>query len=82
MSKLYIIDHLSDHLGDIAILSRPQEIEPGKNYKVSPIELEFDYVKSLLDKFDEVEFVKDHDNYCVKLRQEELEIITKKLKKN
>lgn len=77
MSKLYIIDHMSDHLGDtaIAILSLPHEIEPEKNYKVSPIELEFDYVKSLLDKFDEVEFVKDHDNYCVKLRQEELEII-------
>jgi hypothetical protein len=77
MSKLYIIDHLSDHLGDtaIAILSPTKEIEPGKNYKVSPIEVGFDYVNSVLDKFDEIEFIKDHDNYCVKLQQEELEII-------
>ena len=50
-----------------------QEIIPGLSYAASPFEFGFDNMKVLMEKFDEVIFVKDHDNHFIKILQRELE---------
>lgn len=77
MSKLFVVNHLKDNVkGTVqSILTSDQILLPGTDYKVSPIELGFDYVISLFDKFETVEFDTDHTNYSVLLHQSELQTI-------
>jgi hypothetical protein len=56
--------------GDTLILN-------GYSYAISPCEAGFDYIISLFDKFDEVIFLKNHNNFAVLIMQKELEIIYK-----
>lgn len=78
MAKIFIINHLTDTVSNATAILVPEvEIKSGVNYKISPIEVGFDYTKSLLEKFDEVEFVTNHTNYPVLLQQSELEIAHK-----
>ena len=55
-------------------ISSPESpIESGISYVICPVIAGFEYTKSLFDKFDEVLFLKDHDNYVVRMQQSELE---------
>ena len=79
MATLYIINHLKDTIKDaITIANNDYKISPNIDYKISPVEVDFEYVVSLLDKFDHVFFDKKHDNYAVLVRQVELELIYNK----
>lgn len=76
MSKLYVVNHLKDNISSdvTAILNTTQKLEANTDYKVSPVEVGFEYVKSLFEQFDEVAFDTSHDNYTVLIQQSELEI--------
>jgi hypothetical protein len=50
----------------------------GYSYVISPCEAGFDFTISLFDKFNEVIFLKNHDNFAVLIMQKELEIIYNK----
>jgi hypothetical protein len=47
----------------------------GYGYVISPCEAGFDFTISLFNKFDNVIFLKNHDNFAVAIMQKELEII-------
>jgi len=57
------------------LLSIETEIVPELSYAVSPIEVNFNYIQSMFDKFDEVIFLKNHDNVSILIDQLELERI-------
>lgn len=65
-----------------ALFTPLDTINLGMSYAVSPVEVGFDYTASLFDKFDEVIFLKEHDNDVVKLMQLELEKIRYRKKKD
>jgi hypothetical protein len=50
----------------------------GHSYAISPCESGFDYTISLFDRFDQVRFLKNHNNFPVEIMQKELEIIYNK----
>jgi hypothetical protein len=57
------------------LFSMETEIVPGLSYSISPKETSFDYIVSLMDKFDEVIFLKNHDSIPILIDQLELERI-------
>jgi hypothetical protein len=57
------------------LFSIADEIKPGISYAASPVEIGFNNIQSLIDKFDDIVFLKDHENYVVKLYQTELEFL-------
>jgi hypothetical protein len=57
------------------LFSFVDEIKPGLSYAASPVEIGFDNMLSLIDKFDDIVILKDHENYVVKLHQTELEFL-------
>lgn len=57
------------------LFSIETEIVPGLSYSISSKETSFDYVVSLMDKFDEVIFLKNHDDISILIDQLELERI-------
>ena len=71
---LFVINHLQDlkAIQNICqdrkvifsgtLFSIETEIVPGLSYSISPVETSFDYVASLMDKFDEVIFLKNQGN--------------------
>lgn len=82
---LFVIDHQQD-LNVIknicqtrkvifggTLFSTETEIISGLSYAISPAETTYNYVESLLDKFDKVEFLKNHNNVPVLINQLELE---------
>ena len=60
------------------LTSKETPILEGYSYATSPCELGFDYTISLFDKFDQVRFLKNHNNFPVAIMQKELEIIYNK----
>jgi hypothetical protein len=64
------------------LFSVTDEIKPRLSYAVSPVEAGFDYTASLFNKFDDVIFLKEHDNAVVKFMQLELEKIRYRKKKD
>jgi len=48
-------------------------ILPGISYAICPVQAGFAFTQSLFEQFDEIVFLKDHDNYIVRIRQAELE---------
>jgi hypothetical protein len=57
------------------LFSKETPIVDGYSYAISPVEAGFDYTISLFNKFDNVVFLKNHDNFPVVIMQKELEII-------
>ena len=57
------------------LISKETLIVDGYSYAISPCEAGFDYTISLFNKFDNVIFLKNHDNFAVAIMQKELEII-------
>jgi hypothetical protein len=84
---LFVYDHLSniDEIKKIysekklmwggVLFSENTPILDGYSYVISPCEAGFDFTISLFDKFDDVIFLKNHDNFAVSIMQKELEII-------
>lgn len=60
------------------LISEETPIVEGYSYAIGPCEAGFDYTISLFDKFDRVIFLKNHDNFPLKIMQKELEIIYNK----
>ena len=60
------------------LISEETPIVEGYSYAIGPCEAGFDYTISLFDKFDQVIFLKNHDNFPCKVMQTELEIIYNK----
>jgi hypothetical protein len=57
------------------LLSHDDVIISGNNYAISPVEAGFNYTLSIIDKFDEIVFLKNHKNYSVRLQQSEIEFL-------
>jgi hypothetical protein len=57
------------------LLSKETPIVDGYSYAISPCEAGFDYTISLFNKFNNVIFLKNHNNFAVAIMQKELEII-------
>ena len=60
------------------LISEETPIVDGYSYAISPCEAGFDYTISLFNKFDNVIFLKNHDNFPLAIMQKELEIIYNK----
>jgi hypothetical protein len=60
------------------LMSAETSIIEGFSYAISPCEAGFDYTLSLFDKFDQIRFLKNHNNFPVEIMQKELEIIYNK----
>lgn len=60
------------------LVSEETPLIEGYSYAIGPCEAGFDYTISLFDKFDQVIFLKNHDNFQCKVMQTELEIIYNK----
>jgi hypothetical protein len=57
------------------LISEETPIVDGYSYAISPCEAGFDFTISLFNKFDNVIFLKNHDNFPLVIMQKELEII-------
>lgn len=89
-TTLFVNNHFSDltEIRDLCskknllfggvIISESTPILDGHSYTISPVEAGFDFTISLFDKFDDVIFLKNHDNFAVLIMQKELEIIYNK----
>jgi hypothetical protein len=64
------------------LFSITDEIKSGLSYAASPVEIGFDNTQSLINRFDHVVFLKDHENYVVRLHQAELEFLQSNSKTN
>jgi hypothetical protein len=90
MKILFVNDHLkgSAEVQEICskenllfggtLTSEEISILEGYSYAISPCQAGFDYIISLFDKFDQIRFLKNHNNFPVEIMQKELEIIYNK----
>ena len=90
MKILFVNDHLkgSAEVQEICskenllfggtLTSEETPILEGYSYAISPCQSGFDYIISLINKFDQIRFLKNHNNFPVEIMQKELEIIYNK----
>jgi hypothetical protein len=90
MKILFVNDHLkgSAEVQEICskenllfggtLTSEETPILENYSYAISPCQAGFDYIISLFNKFDQIRFLKNHNNFPVEIMQKELEIIYNK----